>query len=128
MVLMVQLKLRNNEYRCYDRAVQAVCVIFFFKQKTAYEMVMSDWVQTCALPIFRRMEETFPITVTVEGRAVMSPRRLGERSEERRVGKECSSPCRSRGSPQQSKKNPRESQGSTTLRENDAGATDSTGP
>src|SRR3546814_6100665 len=25
--------------------------LFFFKQKTAYEMRISDWVQTCALPI-----------------------------------------------------------------------------
>src|SRR3546814_6056686 len=25
--------------------------IFFFKQKTAYEMLISDWIQTCALPI-----------------------------------------------------------------------------
>src|SRR3546814_10503512 len=24
---------------------------FFFKQKTAYEMRISDWIQTCALPI-----------------------------------------------------------------------------
>src|SRR3546814_16776145 len=27
-------------------------LVFFFKQKTAYEMRISDWVQTCALPIF----------------------------------------------------------------------------
>src|SRR3546814_4722142 len=27
------------------------CVFFFFKQKTAYEMRISDGVQTCALPI-----------------------------------------------------------------------------
>src|SRR3546814_12459096 len=25
---------------------------FFFKQKTAYEMRISDWSQTCALPIY----------------------------------------------------------------------------
>src|SRR3546814_15208125 len=25
--------------------------LFFFKQKTAYEMRISDWIQTCALPI-----------------------------------------------------------------------------
>src|SRR3546814_17601098 len=24
---------------------------FFFKQKTAYEMRISDWIQTCALPV-----------------------------------------------------------------------------
>src|SRR3546814_10044454 len=29
-----------------------VKVLFFFKQKTAYEMRISDGVQTCALPIF----------------------------------------------------------------------------
>src|SRR3546814_19975488 len=28
-------------------------LFFFFKQKTAYEMRISDWVQTCALPICR---------------------------------------------------------------------------
>src|SRR3546814_12303679 len=29
------------------------CSIFFFKQKTAYEMRISDWSSTCALPIYR---------------------------------------------------------------------------
>src|SRR3546814_450082 len=28
-------------------------MFFFFKQKTAYEMRISDWIQTCALPICR---------------------------------------------------------------------------
>src|SRR3546814_3784082 len=28
--------------------------VFFFKQKTAYEMRISNWVQTCALPIYLR--------------------------------------------------------------------------
>src|SRR3546814_6982892 len=33
--------------------------VFFFKQKTAYEMRISDWSQTCALPISpRKMHET----------------------------------------------------------------------
>src|SRR3546814_17388534 len=27
-------------------------IIFFFKQKTAYELRISDWSQTCALPIY----------------------------------------------------------------------------
>src|SRR3546814_3249365 len=27
---------------------------FFFKQKTAYELRISDWSQTCALPIYYR--------------------------------------------------------------------------
>src|SRR3546814_2903290 len=29
---------------------------FFFKQKTAYEMRISDWIQTCALPIFQGVQ------------------------------------------------------------------------
>src|SRR3546814_14708729 len=36
-------------------SLQCFCVVFFFfffKQKTAYEMRISDWIQTCALPIF----------------------------------------------------------------------------
>src|SRR3546814_6833427 len=28
-------------------------LFFFFKQKTAYEMRISDWSSTCALPTFR---------------------------------------------------------------------------
>src|SRR3546814_10379509 len=28
------------------------CLFFFFKQKTAYEMRISDWSSTCALPIW----------------------------------------------------------------------------
>src|SRR3546814_1735147 len=30
-----------------------LCCVFFFKQKTAYEMRISDWSSTCALPIYR---------------------------------------------------------------------------
>src|SRR3546814_5849791 len=30
----------------------SVCWFVFFKQKTAYEMRISDWIQTWALPIF----------------------------------------------------------------------------
>src|SRR3546814_16394501 len=32
-------------------------LFFFFKQKTAYEMRISDWSSTCALPIFDRREQ-----------------------------------------------------------------------
>src|SRR3546814_10348276 len=75
---------------------------FFFKQKTAYEMRISDWssdVCSSDLPVFRKFS-----------RVRASPSccfldRAGERSEERRVGKECVSTCRSRWSPYHSKKN-----------------------
>src|SRR3546814_15186670 len=75
-------------------------------------------VQTCALPICRgKCANTFPSCCAKRcpirawrrssARCRPSPgtgRLPGPRSEERRVGKECVSPCRSRGSPYHSKK------------------------
>src|SRR3546814_9515518 len=95
--------------------------VFFFKQKTAYEMRISDWSSdVCSSDL------GVAFLVAVEAR-VLRPfgmaehrRDLGEqavvgpgndevavgafiglvgRSEERRVGKECVSTCRSRWSP-----------------------------
>src|SRR3546814_9934649 len=34
-----------------DSCLCLYCFFFFFKQKTAYEMRISDWSSTCALPI-----------------------------------------------------------------------------
>src|SRR6187455_3575982 len=65
---------------------------FFFKQKTAYEMVMSDWSSdVCSSDLGPgatppRRELLRPARAGV-GRAIPVPR--GARSEERRVGKEC---------------------------------------
>src|SRR3546814_8251050 len=97
-----------------------ISIIFFFKRKTAYEMRISDGVQTCALPISGVMKSSGPglhhtswvvrgideIGLGMEqmlakgykygwgvGRHVLG------RSEERRVGNECVSTCRSRWSP-----------------------------
>src|SRR3546814_4226040 len=86
-------------------------VFFFFKQKTAYEMRISDWSSdVCssdlpqndrrqgALDLWRRSRDP-------EGHHRKRPgsRRMmyltAGRSEERRVGKECVSTCRSRWSP-----------------------------
>src|SRR3546814_1664465 len=112
------------------------CVIFFFfKQKTAYEMRISDWssdVCSSDLPVIRRFERrpfgqvgAFDPHVDdlgaifqrlaierdldiVHHRAALGRQQGGEsplaklvaqRSEERRVGKECVSTCRSRWSP-----------------------------
>src|SRR3546814_1903478 len=89
-------------------------VFFFFKQKTAYEMRISDWSSdVCssdllALPageggvgekgmlrqVDRRAGAAFPPEAPV-----VFPDVAGGRSEERRVGKECVSTCRSRWSP-----------------------------
>src|SRR3546814_6825645 len=90
------------------------CVIFFFfKQKTAYEMRISDWSSdVCSSDLFvgiaidnpanvtqflQRLPVNYPILIG-EGAAHTLARQLG-RSEERRVGKECVSTCRSRWSP-----------------------------
>src|SRR3546814_11381440 len=107
---------------------------FFFKQKTAYEMRISDWssdvcssdLMKPALEVggdfydyFRIDDDRVGIVIAdVSGKGVpaslfmMITRTLlkaaglaGDgRSEERRVGKECVSPCRSRWSPSYSKK------------------------
>src|SRR5213082_3610510 len=78
---------------------------FFFKQKTAYEIVSGDWSSdVCSSdlrPPRRRRER--------DGRPQAHGHRAGigfaDRSEERRVGKECLTQCRSRWSPYHSKKN-----------------------
>src|SRR3546814_6399966 len=100
-------------------------VFFFFKQKTAYEMRISDWssdVCSSDLPHVGGRGDDDARIAQVDGalRRVrvlifdhLSHRAVGvgedaaigggiggaKRSEERRVGKECVSPCRSRGAP-----------------------------
>src|SRR3546814_16539821 len=112
------------------------CFVFFFKQKTAYEMRISDWSsdvcssdlggrnplrcggRQCGPEVGRHCADR---TVPERSRRTRSrggryrqgsPGRAGkrlrrnrvvaresQRSEERRVGKECVSQCRSRGAP-----------------------------
>src|SRR3546814_2641788 len=76
-------------------------VFFFFKQKTAYEMRISDWSSDVC-------SSDLPPLIHDSGRpggyrqAPDCGARAGgarHRSEERRVGKECVSTCRSRWSP-----------------------------
>src|SRR3546814_2434654 len=99
-------------------------LFFFFKQKTAYEMRISDWSSdVCSsdlvrvgLPPYGRGRACIcdppEVGVLCEGRmgrrrpdirrwcrAANLSRLLKQRSEERRVGKECVSTCRSRWSP-----------------------------
>src|SRR3546814_3326043 len=95
-----------------------VWCFFFFKQKTAYEMRISDWSSdVCSSdltaldragkgsgwivgpePLFLQKEEKAPQRRCLP-RSGSSRKRcpsITERSEERRVGKECVSTCRSR--------------------------------
>src|SRR3546814_8764359 len=98
---------------CY---VSLFLYFFFFKQKTAYEMRISDWssdVCSSDLPpvgICLDRDGVLDTTRHTERRG-RNPRRGADRaehdkhqrptnrSEERRVGKECVSTCRSRWSP-----------------------------
>src|SRR3546814_1932513 len=97
-----------SEYRVVD-------CFFFCKQKTAYEMRISDWSSdVCSSDLgFGRRGDFRQYLVQrriVAFRHGDVGRRLGGwlfrvlRSEERRVGKECVSPCRSRWSPYHYKK------------------------
>src|SRR3546814_7335232 len=102
-------------FDCYSvtSCVYAVDYFFFFKQKTAYEMRISDWSSDVCSSDLR----SEPITAEIRGLAdkvghilvlsIGAGPEKGERtcctpagrSEERRVGKECVSTCRSRWSP-----------------------------
>src|SRR3546814_2387609 len=86
--------------------------IFFFKQKTAYEMRISDWssdVCSSDLPVGLRNDNVVArhkahgVAVAngcgIASAATRAACAAARRSEERRVGKECFSTCRSRWSP-----------------------------
>src|SRR3546814_9982587 len=108
-------------------------LFFFFKQKTAYEMRISDWssdvcssdllrvpaMPSADLPLVMDLGSQFYFKPEGEGRVWLTPHdeepsppcdaapeemAVAEaiarfRSEERRVGKECGSTCKSRWSP-----------------------------
>src|SRR3546814_2417868 len=104
---------------CVWRHYRIVC-FFFFKQKTAYDVRISDWSSdVCSsdlngpliavrLNILSR-KTLGGIQTNLDSQVIGADRRpiqglyaAGEvagRSEERRVGKECVSTCRSRWSP-----------------------------
>src|SRR3546814_3856270 len=82
-----------------------LCVLFCFKQKTAYEMRISDWSSdVCSSDLLEtavfhhQLERAGKQKVAHQHRRRIAENDVG-RSEERRVGKECVSTCRSRWSP-----------------------------
>src|SRR3546814_3598275 len=98
----------------------AVLIFFFFKQKTAYEMRISDWSSDVCSSDLVWSEPAMVDKAAAEfadlgkfmqaAEELYGPYRWGRydvlvlppsfpRSEERRVGKECVSTCRSRWSP-----------------------------
>src|SRR3546814_9661048 len=93
---------------CRGRGVGGVGggVVVFVKQKTAYEMRISDWSSdVCSSDLLFSNDDALADRLIAAGKAVdetLWRMPLGEdydRSEERRVGKECVSTCRSRWSP-----------------------------
>src|SRR3546814_6444502 len=91
------------------RVCELGLIFFFFKQKTAYEMRISDWSSdVCSSDLFvNPLPPTWGNIAKAhdrDGAPVALPRGYEARSEERRVGKECVSKCRSRWSPYPSKK------------------------
>src|SRR3546814_6694450 len=98
-----------------------VCYFFLFKQKTAYELRISDWSSDVCSSDLGTTRIVFDLRAPVvalkphfesgaggtrlvlewPGDSAGDPiaRIAAARSEERRVGKECVSTCRYRGSP-----------------------------
>src|SRR3546814_8612839 len=96
-----------------------VLIFFFFKQKTAYEMRISDWSSdVCSSDLTAMATKAEKLvtmkpttgrsqthTAKIATRTARRPLETGPvavsvgRSEERRVGKECVSTCRSQWSP-----------------------------
>src|SRR3546814_4712378 len=88
--------------------LQPACLFFFFffKQKTAYEMRISDWSSdVCSSDLPGEAGAGDDIggaafsPVVEQAASAQAAARASRRSEERRVGKECVSTCRSRWSP-----------------------------
>src|SRR3546814_19101667 len=95
-----------------------VVFVFFFKQKTAYEMRISDWSSdVCSSDLSTgwaslslrslarkpRRPISAPVCACIDNDQASVPSSV-YRSEERRVGKECVSTCRYRWSPYHKKK------------------------
>src|SRR3546814_1654995 len=99
-------------YAYFSLLVYFLVLFFFFKQKTAYEMRISDWSSdVCSSDLnrpFRRNSGWPAGAVRPHGQdrdpsagkhRFTKQAMIAIRSEERRVGKECVSTCRSRWSP-----------------------------
>src|SRR3546814_2639857 len=97
-----------------------LCIFFLFKQKTAYEVRISDWSSdVCSSDLPAPLQLATNRSAYLENAKSTASRRrflsastgsslratsrasrsASKRSEERRVGKECFSTCRSRWSP-----------------------------
>src|SRR3546814_6061942 len=100
--------LRRLFFCCHADSLSSYFFIFF-KQKTAYDMRISDWSSdVCSSDLRVAVAKEMPRAVrgvlgdqrrALAGDQLSDPLELLERPEERRIGKECVSTCRSRWSP-----------------------------
>src|SRR3546814_2336723 len=89
-------------YFSYYRIYLWLYFFFFFKQKTAYEMRISDWSSDVCSSDLQRLaafRQAGFASLYGQQRNADLRKLYATRSEERRVGKECVSTCRSRWSP-----------------------------
>src|SRR3546814_10034195 len=77
-----------------------LCIFFFSSRRRHTRCALVTGVQTCALPIsLMDWSHCIPPRIADGGRIISGRPGCPWRSEERRVGKECVSTCRSRWSP-----------------------------
>src|SRR3546814_10257970 len=89
-MLVPVLALRVASFLCY--------FVFFFKQMAVYEMRITDWSSdVCSSDLQRRDRAKGEARQRAEHE--QREQDHGDRSDERRGGTECDSPCRSRWSP-----------------------------
>src|SRR3546814_1093542 len=90
----------------FDLHCECVSLFFFSSRRRHTRCALVTGVQTCALPISLLRKRRGSFAFGEEGRARLAERKPLNRwrSEERRVGKECVSTCRSRWSPYHYKK------------------------
>src|SRR6056297_3214588 len=89
----------------YDADSRPLLVIFFFQRKSAYEILRSDWSSdVCSSDLLAPARWVAGAWAGWRGQRHHHGRECACRSEERRVGKERVSTCRSRWSPYHKKK------------------------
>src|SRR3546814_7009644 len=104
-VCLVLYVLYSLLHRCHYFCLLFIVSFFFSSRRRHTRCALVTGVQTCALPIYGPAFHRFR-TIRRRGRAAARPNaralcryaRREWRSEERRVGKECVSTCRSRWS------------------------------
>src|SRR6184192_2181174 len=87
--------LRYYQHRLGCREDRVFRFFFFSSRRRHTRCRLVTGVQTCALPISTRLPRSRAAATRRATARILS----GSRSEERRVGKECQSTCRSRWSP-----------------------------